>query len=315
MSYSEKPLIFQCQDCRLIGIATLPETPLTTGLVIVVGGPQYRSGSHRQFTLLARDLAKAGIPSFRFDYRGMGDSEGQPRTFEALDDDLRSAIDIFSSECGNLENIVLWGLCDAASAILIYAHQDSRVKGIVLLNPWVHNSTSRAPRIQRNYYLLRLKQKSFWMKLANNKINLIQSAEDFIRTGFKLAHTKLSSIYQKNNTASHREDFVARMLMGLRGYEGIILTILSQNDYVADEFKDLISSNHNWRSSWLAKQVCQHEILEANHTFASEHWRRQVSLLTQRWLEMQFRTAVHLDKECKTLPCDRPVRPLKQGEG
>ena len=42
------------------------------GMLIVVGGPQYRAGSHRQFTLLARDVAATGVPTMRFDYRGMG---------------------------------------------------------------------------------------------------------------------------------------------------------------------------------------------------------------------------------------------------
>lgn len=58
------------------------EVPL--GLLMVVGGPQYRVGSHRQFVLLARDLAAAGIPVFPFDYRGMGDSTGQARDFEGI---------------------------------------------------------------------------------------------------------------------------------------------------------------------------------------------------------------------------------------
>jgi len=31
----------------------------------------------------------------RFDYRGMGDSEGEARTFESVQDDIRIAIDTF----------------------------------------------------------------------------------------------------------------------------------------------------------------------------------------------------------------------------
>ena len=54
----EIPLAFPCQQDSLIGILHRPERPRRTGVVIVVGGPQYRVGSHRQFTLLARYLAE-----------------------------------------------------------------------------------------------------------------------------------------------------------------------------------------------------------------------------------------------------------------
>src|SRR5690349_24048098 len=54
------------------------------GVLLVVGGPQYRVGSHRQFALLCRRLAGRGVPALRFDYRGMGDADGAARTFESV---------------------------------------------------------------------------------------------------------------------------------------------------------------------------------------------------------------------------------------
>ena len=78
----------------------------------MVGGPQYRVGSHRQFVLLARDLAADGFPVFRFDYRGMGDSEGEFRGFEHVEDDIAAAVEAFRSASPGLREIVLWGLCD-----------------------------------------------------------------------------------------------------------------------------------------------------------------------------------------------------------
>lgn len=101
MHFEEYPLHFCCHDAWLYGIASLPvqttgtTAPVTRGVMIVVGGPQYRAGSHRQFTLLARHLAAQGIPVLRFDYRGMGDSDGQQRTFEAIHDDLLCATNTF----------------------------------------------------------------------------------------------------------------------------------------------------------------------------------------------------------------------------
>src|SRR4051812_49228851 len=90
MNFEERALVFHCKDAWLYGVLSLPEQISSRGVLIAVGGPQYRVGSHRQFTLLARHLAAYGIPVMRFDFRGMGDSEGDARTFEDVEDDLRS---------------------------------------------------------------------------------------------------------------------------------------------------------------------------------------------------------------------------------
>ena len=126
MNFSERPLVFPCNNSLLYGILSLPEQTGSRGVLIVVGGPQYRVGSHRQFTLLARFLAAHGVPVLRFDCRGMGDSEGEVRTFEDFEDDLSCAIDSFFEEVSPLNDLVIWGLCDAASAALFHAHRDQR---------------------------------------------------------------------------------------------------------------------------------------------------------------------------------------------
>src|SRR5258705_2014719 len=50
---------------QLLGIISLPAHTRTRGMLIVIGGPQYRVGSHRQFTLLADYLARRGTPTMR----------------------------------------------------------------------------------------------------------------------------------------------------------------------------------------------------------------------------------------------------------
>src|SRR5438067_13744952 len=134
--FAERAVSFDCQGERLYGVVSLPAVPATRGVLSVAGGPQYRAGSHRQFTLLARSLAARGIAAMRFDYRGMGDSEGQMRDFEQVQDDIRAALDCFCATVPGLQELALWGLCDGASAISFYAARDVRVRGVALLNPW-----------------------------------------------------------------------------------------------------------------------------------------------------------------------------------
>jgi len=142
----ERPLFFDCEGFALLGVIAEPELPARVGVVIVVGGPQYRAGSHRQFVLLARSLAEAGVASLRFDLRGMGDSEGPRTDFEHAQADIRAAIDALCGAVPRVEQVVLWGLCDGASASALYAGGDRRVAGLALFNPWVR--TARAITIK-----------------------------------------------------------------------------------------------------------------------------------------------------------------------
>ena len=74
VNIKEQVINFDLAGESLVGMACVPEQARSIGIIVVVGGPQYRVGSHRQFLLLSRALASAGYPVMRFDYRGMGDS-------------------------------------------------------------------------------------------------------------------------------------------------------------------------------------------------------------------------------------------------
>ena len=53
MTFVERALTFDCCGERLVGVLAEPAAFSKLGLVLVVGGPQYRVGSHRQFVLNA----------------------------------------------------------------------------------------------------------------------------------------------------------------------------------------------------------------------------------------------------------------------
>jgi exosortase A-associated hydrolase 1 len=286
MNYYEKPLVFECGNCRLIGIASYPRQISTIGVLIIVGGPQYRSGSHRQFTLLARHLAENGIYSFRFDYRGMGDSEGKMKTFEDLNEDIQSAINAFFSITENLDKVVIWGLCDAASATLYYAHTNPRVVGIVLLNPWVHTEVAAERARLKHYYLKRLLNQSFWLKLCTGQVYIMASLREITVSIKNLLISKLSfKTHQSPDKPINNKNFIERMLSGLNLYSGKILILLSGNDLVSQEFQQLIQSDTDWKYACASPRIERIIIKGANHTFSSRIWRNEVSELTLKWIK------------------------------
>jgi len=280
MEYTEQAIVFDCDGSRLIGIVTLPETPAETGVVIVVGGPQYRAGSHRQFTLLARHLAEQGIASMRFDYRGMGDSEGKMRNFESVDDDIRASIDTLLRHIPEVHRVVLWGLCDAAAANLFYAHTDTRVGGLVLLNPWVHTEAGASRARIKHYYLSRLLQRSFWMKLISGEVKLRCSLRDLAKSVQNVVSGYEQTPSISVNPMHGSSGYIQKMLDGMVHFNGEVMFILSGNDLVAQEFEYLVSRESQWKKTCDSSGVMQNKLMGATHTFSSQVWRSQVEQWT-----------------------------------
>ncbi len=225
----ESVLGFDCAGECLVGILAEPAQALhDLGVIVIVGGPQYRAGSHRQFTLLARHLAAGGFPTLRFDYRSMGDSPGEPRDFLAVEADIAAAIDALLAARPALKRVVLWGLCDAASAALLYldARPDPRVAGLVLANPWVRSAASLAKTHVKHYYWQRLRQPEFWRKLLGGGVGL--AALRSLGGNLRLARATAP--------AAKLGSFQDRMAAGLARHTGGTLLLLSGADYTAKEF-------------------------------------------------------------------------------
>jgi exosortase A-associated hydrolase 1 len=254
------------------------------GVIIIVGGPQYRAGSHRQFTLLARHLAANGIAALRFDYRSMGDSPGEMRDFLGVDADIKAAIDALLAARPALKRVALWGLCDAASAALLYleSSRDARVAGVAMLNPWVRSVATLAQTHVKHYYWRRLREKDFWIKLLKGGIGA--KALHGLASNLRLAHSASEAI-------SGSRSFQDRMAAGLRGFDGPALLVLSGDDYTAREFGVHATSSAAW-SGLLERPMLQtHELPTADHTFSAIKDQDAQSRIFLTWLRTTCQSA------------------------
>jgi uncharacterized protein len=274
----EKALVFDCAADRLFGILHLPTSnPRPLGVLIVVGGPQYRAGSHRQFVLMGRALAAAGYPVLRFDHRGIGDSDGAPRSFEELDEDVHAALDALHTEVPALRGSVIFGLCDAASAALMYCQNDRRLVGLILANPWVHTESGAAKAYVRHYYGNRLLQASFWRKVASGEFDVVGSLRDLLR--------KAWTSYRGEEDEAARAGFRGRMLDGLSRFRGRVLLLVSGRDLPAAEFMDLCETKDWWRAALRRPNIEVRRYEHADHTFSAADVLALVMADCSSWLD------------------------------
>jgi exosortase A-associated hydrolase 1 len=246
------------------------------GVVLPVGGPQYRVGSHRQFVLIARALSERGHAVLRFDTRGMGDSDGGFPGFEAIDDDLRAAVDALIARAPAVRRVVLWGLCDAASAILFYAHRDPRVVGVVLVNPWVRTLEGQAKAEVRHYYGGRLASRAFWRRFARGEVAVGASLRSLVGTLARAARGR-------SNGTANAPALPERMAHGFRRFAGPVLVVLSGKDLTAREFEDA-ARGPAWQGLLEDRRVTLHRLPSADHTFSQAAWRAQVIGWTDEFL-------------------------------
>ncbi len=124
------------------------------------------------YVTLSRNLARVGYTVLRFDLSGIGDSEPRAERASPLDcamADIRDALD-FLANAGRASRFVLIGLCSGADHAVLYGHSDSRVVGLVLLDPTIPPT----PRYYLHYVAQRLTSLRNWLSVAAGRSGLLR---------------------------------------------------------------------------------------------------------------------------------------------
>ena len=254
---------FDCHGDHLTG--TLDEGDAKAGLLIVSGGNEIRSGAYAGQAAMARHFADKGYPVFRYDRRGVGDSEGENGGFESSADDIAAAVATFRAEAPHMQKLIAFGNCDAATALALF-HAGLPIDVLVLANPWVIEISSTEPDAPtppsaaaiRARYLTRLKNPRSVMDLLTGKIDLRKLAGGLTkavkkeapsglaeRVATALAHSSLPIhilIAQRDTTGlAFMGSWKTSGFDGVRTRSDIELTML---DTASHSFADAASKMH-----------------------------------------------------------------------
>ncbi len=183
-------------------------TDSNTGLLIVSGGNEIRIGAHRGMALLAARLAAEGVPVFRYDRRGIGDSTGENRGYAESAADLSAAAATFRVETG-VTRLVGFGNCDAASALALFGRA-AGIDAVILANPWVVERVDDLPppAAIRARYAERLRDPAAWRRLLTGRVSLTKLYRGMRRVAARsgpdnpLAERVLAAIRQWGDAAT-----------------------------------------------------------------------------------------------------------------
>jgi exosortase A-associated hydrolase 1 len=254
---TRRHVTFDCEGSRLVG--TIDGGPdATSGLLLVTGGNEIRSGAFAGQAQLAARLAAQGFAVMRFDRRGVGDSEGANGEFRTSGPDIAAAIAAFREYCPALARVVGFGNCDGASALMLA--KGAGCDALVLSNPWTFEGTGEdeqesPPEVVRDHYRKRLTDPAAIKRLLSGQVSL-----------GKLFASLLGALRPSAPPSSLAQDIAN----GIKDFSGEIVFLIAERDRTGKAFLA------GWDKADPRIQTCAN----ATHAYVEPHARE--------WLEARL---------------------------
>ncbi len=133
-THDEIPAFFEVRRRRLFGVFTYPTAPALSVAVILLAGGGVAACRNRQSVRLSRYLAALGYHTLRFDYHGVGESEGFVEHFrldEPFVHDLMGAVDWVRTQ--GIARFVLVGSCFGGRTALSASSRIDGLEGLAIV--------------------------------------------------------------------------------------------------------------------------------------------------------------------------------------
>jgi len=246
----EKPVVFKNRNGRqLVGILHLPEGRRKPPLVIICHGfGGTKTG--RKYTKLARALEKNKIASFRFDFEGCGDSEGnfESITIKRQASDLKAATNwTLKQKNINKNKIALLGNSLGAAIVALYVgYAKLPVKTLVFWAP-AFNQKELIPIWNTKNNLKKWKKQKYFIR-KEDKIGI-----NYLKENERKDYSPILSKIEAPILIIHgKKDDVVPLKFSKRlakDYENIKLVIYPKADHDFEDYfvrQNLIKETVGW---------------------------------------------------------------------
>jgi alpha/beta superfamily hydrolase len=152
---------------------------------------------------LANELAAGGLIALRFNFRGVGRSQGQQTDGRLEPLDIAGAMDFLLAQPRiNPDKLCIVGHAFGAYMALIYAAHDPRVRTVVAVSPPIFRVTPELGMFDRPKLFLtgeydevspRYKLEPWLERLPNRRLNIVSGARHLMRGYENIASTSITS--------------------------------------------------------------------------------------------------------------------------
>jgi hypothetical protein len=299
------------QGHRLFGILHLPDVAVRrdTAVVLLSPGVKMRVAPHRLYNHMAARYSELGFPVLRFDFWGLGDSEGEvPETLLAdlygnvqvgrYVSDTRAAMN-WLQQNWRVGRFVLGGLCGGAITGLLAAAGDERAVGVLALGLPVtldgaHVDKTRYVtdgqlRRMRTHYLRKLANPVSWLRLLSFKTDY-RNLWRVLRQPF-VSKPKAAEASPAAADDDNFNQLFPSAFLRLLGDRRPMLLVFGGIDRLRWEFEEKFLRRYGAACARHASEYRLHAISGANHILSSPEAKAEMLAISQEWLLEQFAAA------------------------
>lgn len=315
MAASRAAVVFpNRQGLRLFGVLHTPEGGARTDLAVILLSPgvKMRVGPERLYCTLTERLVSLGLPVLRFDFYGLGDSEGEVTEDLLKDvynhievgrfvDDTVDSMDWMAREYGT-RRFILSGLCGGAITGLLTARHDARVAGLLALaitpvlasrsaDPSTYMTSGQLADMRRTYFDKLLSPKA-WLRLLSFKSDyrVIWRAllQPLRRTPPAPPPAPATDTAAAPAEPDNANPLFPPAFFAMTESRRPILLVFGGSDRLLWEFEEKFVARHQARLAAGPQTYEVHTIAQANHVLSFEPWQMAMMDASTAWLRRWF---------------------------
>ncbi|MEW8278842.1 MAG: alpha/beta hydrolase [Candidatus Thiodiazotropha sp.] len=274
-------------------------------ILLLSPGVKMRVAPHRLYNKMADEFVNQGYVVARFDFSGLGDSEGEIEEdlladfyntvqFGRYVNDTVDAMD-WAERKYKKHRFILAGLCGGAITGLLAGQVDERVEALLSLNiPVILDGSNQdktkyltegqLDRLKTNY-LKRLFDLKSWLRLLTFKSDYKLLFKSLIRKNKKRDSEK----QQDNAVDSNVNPLFEPAFMDWIDRSKKMLLIFSGSDRLTWEYNEKFATPNKDKLDAINGGFEVHVVDEANHIFSYKSWYEEMMKLSLQWLKNDYK--------------------------
>jgi uncharacterized protein len=280
-------------------------------VVLLSPGVKMRVGPGRLYVPLTDMLCDEGFRVLRFDFYGLGDSEGEltekllPDVYNHIEvgryvDDTLAAMQWLRTAHG-VKRFVLGGLCGGAITALLAAERDPSVEGLLSLGMTVTLASNAATpgkymtavqlEGRRKQYLRKLLSPTAWFRLLTFRSDYSVIWHSTVRKFLKKSPAKAAPAAAAPEQRGNANPMFPPAYFKFLERGGKAFMLFSGKDRLQSEYEEKFAQPFAVRLAPFEVQIDKHIVAEANHVLALHEWQREMVDASRAWTRKYFHAA------------------------